>query len=228
MFLLSPTTNCDLVAVVKHFDDFHEDQFDFHSYCIRKVTLRAYVDVLRFEDRINGHEFYLKAAEGIVKVYLYLFDNPTSANGVADEPDYSTMTAAERKKAKAAARRKKKNTEKEAAVVATAAQQSSKLEGNDGNNTSPVVVDEDPNGEVLLKRDPMEEAKKYTNVLVNNAPKSLMTWILQYDVSIRRNKLLMALQVRDTATLFKITVSLKEECQILNSLCFLPSGFVQS
>lgn len=222
-----PPTYFDLVAVVKHFDDFHEDQFDFHSYCIRKVTLRAYVDVLRFEDKINGHEFYLKAAEGIIKVYLFLFDNPTSANGVADEPDYSIMTAAERKKAKAAARRKKKNTEKEAALVATTAQQSSKSDGSDGQqgkNSSPAVVDEDPNGELLLKRDPIEEAKKYTNILVNHAPKSLMTWILQYDVSIRRNKLLMALQVRGNGSLFK------HEGSKSNSKPFVLflSGFVQS
>ena len=29
--------------VERHFADFDEDQFDFHSYCIRKMTLRAYV-----------------------------------------------------------------------------------------------------------------------------------------------------------------------------------------
>lgn len=34
-------------AVEKHFADFAEDQFDFHTYCIRKTTLRAYVDILR-------------------------------------------------------------------------------------------------------------------------------------------------------------------------------------
>lgn len=34
-------------AVEKHFADFAEDQFDFHGYCVRKGTLRAYVDVLR-------------------------------------------------------------------------------------------------------------------------------------------------------------------------------------
>jgi len=25
------------MAITKHFDDFQEDQFDFHGYCIRKV-----------------------------------------------------------------------------------------------------------------------------------------------------------------------------------------------
>jgi len=34
-------------AIEKHFQEFIEDQFDFHTYCIRKMTLRAYVDILR-------------------------------------------------------------------------------------------------------------------------------------------------------------------------------------
>ncbi|RLN73598.1 hypothetical protein BBJ28_00026180, partial [Nothophytophthora sp. Chile5] len=34
-------------AVEKHFNDFIEDQFDFHTYCIRKMTLRAYLQMLR-------------------------------------------------------------------------------------------------------------------------------------------------------------------------------------
>jgi hypothetical protein len=30
-------------AVRKHYDDMEEDQFDFHQYCLRKMTLRSYV-----------------------------------------------------------------------------------------------------------------------------------------------------------------------------------------
>ena len=40
-----------LLAVVRHFGDFAEDQFDFHSYCVRKMTLRAYVAMLRSAGR---------------------------------------------------------------------------------------------------------------------------------------------------------------------------------
>ena len=29
--------------IERHFDDITEDQFDFHTYCMRKMTLRAYV-----------------------------------------------------------------------------------------------------------------------------------------------------------------------------------------
>lgn len=49
-----------LLATVKHFDDFVEDQFDFHAYCVRKMTLRAYVQMLRMEDSIHKNIFYSK------------------------------------------------------------------------------------------------------------------------------------------------------------------------
>lgn len=49
-----------LLAVVKHFEDFQEDQFDFHSYCVRKMTLRSYVEMLRMEDNLHHNVFYSK------------------------------------------------------------------------------------------------------------------------------------------------------------------------
>jgi peptide alpha-N-acetyltransferase len=33
-----------------------EDQFDFHTYCLRKMTLRAYIELLRCEDTIYKHK----------------------------------------------------------------------------------------------------------------------------------------------------------------------------
>ena len=41
-----------LRAVNTHFTDMIEDQFDFHTYCLRKMTLRAYIELLRCEDTI--------------------------------------------------------------------------------------------------------------------------------------------------------------------------------
>jgi len=218
------------VAVEKHFEDFHEDQFDFHSYCIRKVTLRSYIDVLNWEDTLYGDQSYTVAADGIIKNYLHLYDNPEvkrlallgddALNG-GKETDYSALTPAERKKAKAQARKKKKAAEKKKAKMEEEAEaRRLKMEdggdtGDDGSNqhngkqgkkgsgggggtttsaTDPVVKDDDPDGKVLLDKDPLEEAKKYTCTLVKNAPNRFSTWIHQYDVSIRRGKFMMALQ----------------------------------
>lgn len=38
-------------VISKHFDDFVEDQFDFHSYCLRKLTLRSYTGTDNKYDR---------------------------------------------------------------------------------------------------------------------------------------------------------------------------------
>jgi hypothetical protein len=48
------------LAISKHFADFQEDQFDFHSYCMRQMTLRSYVKMLRMEDRIYDNPNYIK------------------------------------------------------------------------------------------------------------------------------------------------------------------------
>lgn len=40
-------------SVEKHFDDFVDDQFDFHSYCLRRTTLRSYVACLRMTDTLQ-------------------------------------------------------------------------------------------------------------------------------------------------------------------------------
>ena len=178
------------VAVVKHFDDINEDQFDFHAYCLRKVTLRAYVSVLRFEDELYGQSYFCEAAVGITRIYLHLADSPTATETA--EPDYSKMSAAERKKAKAIARKKKKAEEKKESEL----RQKDAVNGGNKNQKGgkPAVVDEDPLGKELLKKDPLEEAKKYSALLARYAPQLLETWIIQYDVASRRKKSLMALQ----------------------------------
>jgi NMDA receptor-regulated protein 1 len=214
-------------AVAKHFDDINEDQFDFHNYCVRKVTLRAYVDVLRFEDEAYGQEYFVRAASGIVGIYLRLMDRPSSDD--SKEPDYSSMTAAERKKAKAIARKKKKAAEKkdeeEAAAAAAAAASIVSQDNADaaagapgtsngttnhtsskpgttttanssaaGSTAKPSFVEEDPLGRELLAKDPADEARKYASMLVRYAPKSLDSWLLCYDVAVRRRKPLLALR----------------------------------
>lgn len=54
----------------RHFSEIIEDQFDFHTYCMRKMTLRAYVGLLRLEDVLRRHPFYYKAAQCAIEVRL--------------------------------------------------------------------------------------------------------------------------------------------------------------
>jgi N-alpha-acetyltransferase 15/16, NatA auxiliary subunit len=181
--------------VIKHFDDFHEDQFDFHAYCIRKVTLRAYTDVLKFEDNLWGEDYYFTAAEGTIQIYLNLYDNPL-VDEEDTEPDYSKMSAAERKKAKAIARKKAAQVKKKEAEKKKNDDISTENGGaqkpKKGDKLSP--VEEDPEGKELLKKDALEEAKNYSSILSKHCPNRIGTWVLQYDVAIRRKKPMLALQ----------------------------------
>ena len=61
---------------LQHFVEIIEDQFDFHTYCMRKMTLRSYVGLLRLEDVLRSHPFYFKAARCAIQVYLHLHDHP--------------------------------------------------------------------------------------------------------------------------------------------------------
>ena len=75
-----------LLQVSKHFADFTEDQFDFHNYCIRKMTLRHYIEMLRSEDRLYSHIYFSRAAWGAIQAYLELHDAPAQAAKVHNLP----------------------------------------------------------------------------------------------------------------------------------------------
>jgi peptide alpha-N-acetyltransferase len=126
-----------------------------------------------------------------------------------DELDYSDMTPAERKKAKNLARKKKKadggsgdsggGGGKDGMLSKTNTDGS----GNKKKSAKPHVIDEDPDGKELLALDHLDEAKKFAAILVRHCPKRMSSWALQYDVSIRRGKMLLAMQVRDLVCTFR-------------------------
>ncbi|GBG90818.1 hypothetical protein CBR_g51323 [Chara braunii] len=199
------------LAVEKHYQDMEEDQFDFHTYCLRKMTLRAYVKMLRMADRLHSHKFFCRAAAGAVRCYLKVFDKPPSAT--AEEADAATMqsmTSAERKKArrqKAKGERAKKleeeraAKEEEAAAAAAAAAASAKgagggaKKGGGGASQGAKPVDTDPDGEKLLQvPDLLAEASKYLRLLQDHADSSFETHLLAYEVAVRKRKLLLALR----------------------------------
>jgi N-alpha-acetyltransferase 15/16, NatA auxiliary subunit len=92
------------MAVERHFDDIIEDQFDFHTYCLRKVTLRAYIATLRMEDDVRSHRYYERAATGAVRCLLLLEDmsdgeRQATTGGMVDISGFADLSDADRKKA---------------------------------------------------------------------------------------------------------------------------------
>mmetsp|Transcript_7717 Transcript_7717/g.47814 ORF Transcript_7717/g.47814 Transcript_7717/m.47814 type:complete len:723 (-) Transcript_7717:3476-5644(-) len=57
------------------FEDFQEDQFDFHLYCLRKTTLRTYIEALRFIDSMRERQEFQDASLESIKALLALHDN---------------------------------------------------------------------------------------------------------------------------------------------------------
>jgi hypothetical protein len=86
-------------ATLAHFEEFREDQYDFHGYCLRKLTLRAYVDMLHMEDGIYGSQAFRDAAVGAIQCYLALHDRPPGcAEAEAEAAQLATLSDAQRKK----------------------------------------------------------------------------------------------------------------------------------
>lgn len=61
------------LSVEKHYNDMVEDQFDFHTYCLRKMTLRAYIRMLRFQDHLHSHRFFFRAASSAIRYDFLIF-----------------------------------------------------------------------------------------------------------------------------------------------------------
>lgn len=77
----------DFVFLIQHFAEITDDQFDFHTYCMRKMTLRSYVDLLKLEDVLRCHPFYFKAAKVAIEIYLKLHDHPLTDENKELEAD---------------------------------------------------------------------------------------------------------------------------------------------
>ncbi|XP_010254211.1 PREDICTED: N-alpha-acetyltransferase 16, NatA auxiliary subunit-like isoform X1 [Nelumbo nucifera] len=182
----------NFLAIEKHYADMTEDQFDFHSYCLRKMTLRAYVEMLKFQDRLHSHKYFHKAAVGAIRCYMKLYDSPPKSMVEEDEemaklpPSLKKKMRQKQRKAEARAKKEaeEKNEESSAGNV-------SKF----GKRQHVKPVDLDPNGEKLLQvEDPLLEATKYLKLLQNNSSDFLETHLLSFEVNMRRQKILLAFQ----------------------------------
>ena len=180
--------------VEKTFVEIYDDQFDFHTYSIRKMTLRAYIDLLQMEDRLRSHPFYKKVALKAVELYLSLYDTPKDK--LIDEEAFggvsvvfmpsihhhfyyykhtnttANMSLADRKKA---LRKAKKAELKKTAQQAP----------------EPIVPgkksDEDPNGQKYLEGDLLASAMTFLKPLLEFSPMCVQSQLLGVSVYLRKS-----------------------------------------
>jgi tetratricopeptide (TPR) repeat protein len=178
-------------AAFNIFDIWQEDQFDFHNFSLRKGMIRAYIDMLRWEDRLRDHPFYSKMAISAVQAYVMLHDNPDLAhgpvlNGMNGDGKDGGADAAERKKALKKAKREQQKMEKAAAEKKEALKASkSSAKSADGEAKK---EDDDPLGKTLAEtKEPLQDAMKFLAPLLEFSPDSIDAQCAGFEVFIRRS-----------------------------------------
>lgn len=182
-------------AIADIFDVWHEDQFDFHSFSLRKGQIRAYIDMVRWEDHLRDHPFFTRAAIQAVKIYLRLADNPklTSSN----DPSLDQLDPVERKKAEKKLKKEKEKAEKAEAERKAAAAAKATAKGDDGETKK---EDTDPNGEKLLaNKEPLEAALRFLKPMLELSPKNIEAQNVGFEIYLRKNKYLLALKCLQAA-----------------------------
>ncbi|KAB5574252.1 hypothetical protein DKX38_001446 [Salix brachista] len=205
------------LAVEKHYADITEDQFDFHSYCLRKMTLRAYVEMLKFQDRLHSHAYFRKAAAGAISLsqnaaYMLSFSYACAAQTFSILASLSHIFHVLLLGLETWAKLTEYGTIKSYSLPLSGASCICLMDvsmsiaevRNEESSASGVSklgkrhvkpVDPDPNGEKLLQvEDPLLEATKYLKLLQKHSPDSLETHLLSFEVNMRRKKILLALQ----------------------------------
>ncbi|KAL8414295.1 hypothetical protein RB594_005503 [Gaeumannomyces avenae] len=191
-------------AIFTIFDIWQEDQYDFHTFSLRKGLIRAYVEMIRWEDHLRDHPFYSRVALDAVALYVDMHDGQvgtSSSNGVngnaadgADAGGEETATA-ERKKAAKKAKKELQKAEREAQEKAT--KQDPNKPGQKGKQTDTEAAkkkDEDPLGlKLAATKTPLDDAVKFLLPLLQFSPKNIEAQLAGFEVYIRRNKYLLAL-----------------------------------
>jgi N-alpha-acetyltransferase 15/16, NatA auxiliary subunit len=178
-------------AVYNIFDVWQEDQFDFHSFSLRKGMIRAYIDMVRWEDHLRDHPFYARMALSAVKAYLLLHDQPDLAHGPLpggiNGSGGGSGDSAERKKALKKAKREQQKLEKAEAEKREAKKISGTAKGTDSETKK---EDDDPLGSKLVQtQEPLKDAMKFLTPLLEHSPGNIETQVAGFEVYLRRSKI---------------------------------------
>ena len=175
------------------FDIWQEDQFDFHNFSLRKGQIRAYIDMVRWEDGLRRHPFYARAAISAIEIYILLNDNPNLAragmvNGIPE--NLNSMDANERKKAIKKAKRDQEKQEKVEAEKREANRKAVQKKQGTGADGETKKEDFDPQGRGLIQtKAPLDMAMKYLAPLLEFSPKNIEGQNAGFEVFMRRSAL---------------------------------------
>ncbi|KAG4303848.1 hypothetical protein PORY_002736 [Pneumocystis oryctolagi] len=168
-------------TIRKIFDIWNDDQFDFHSYSLRRGTIRAYTDCLKWEDCLFSHPCYLKAAKLAINIYMLLYDQPNLKNNF----NCTDLTSFDNKKTL----KQTENIKFQNNLDAKKIKKENERENNIQN------VDDDPNGNKLIQTEnPLEEAFRFLLPLQPFSINNIHVYIMEFEIYFRQKKYLKALK----------------------------------
>uniref|UniRef100_A0A914HAH5 Uncharacterized protein n=1 Tax=Globodera rostochiensis TaxID=31243 RepID=A0A914HAH5_GLORO len=175
--------------IERHFVNFYEDQYDFHNYCLRKMSLSSYVRFLRFEDCLHVQKFYLSASKLAASIYLDMIENPQKFVDKITEGE-ETLSASDLKKMRRKANKAKAAEEK--------TKQNGQFQGKQKRRTDGEldVIEPEPLDPKKLSKpeDPLEEATKFIQPVLQMPCEDVDLWIVAFRLYFHKNKLLVMLQ----------------------------------
>ena len=182
--------------IERHFTEMNEDQFDFHSYCIRKVTLRAYVDLLRLVDVLKEHPFYFNIAKLAIEIYLKLLDNPLKSveeeQKTANELNkQNSLVNGKKSKKEKKIKQELNENNKENEQKKDAKSKDKLLNSNvySSLHSEPLIVKD-----LERPKEPLVEAERFLKPLQLFASNRIETHLLAFEIYNRKNKYLLMLQ----------------------------------
>jgi len=172
-------------TVFEIFETWTDDQFDFHAFSLRKGMVRAYVEMMRWEDTLRKDPLFTRAALSAIKIYTMLADDPLLAQRSAANGANGASTAAEKKKA---AKKRKEAEKAEAEKKAKVAKQPVP-KGEDAEDVK--KADADPEGTAAMKvaaERPLEEAMRFVTPVLEFSPRNLEGQVAGFEVFVRRGR----------------------------------------
>ena len=211
----------------KVFQEFWDDQLDFHSYCMRKMTLRSYVNLVRFEDTLRSHPTYIRAATAAISIFTKLHDDPATPPFIAsaekedEDPALAGLSEAEKKKAL----KKQRQAEAKRAAKAEAEAAEKKKKAEEAAANGETVEDEGPKPDLDPKglegfkstlETPLKAAEKWVRFLQSHAADKPETWTSTFDVALRQKNWLLA--TRAVVKLYKLDPTSSRVTELVVSL----------
>jgi hypothetical protein len=143
--------------------------------------------LLRFEDSIYGHSYFIRAAKGAIRCYLDLYDHPEWR----EHADTTQLTSESRGALRAETNKNRPQGMKPGPKVLSVSDQrpTGKV------NRAVKQVDEDPSGRSLIEdKDVLREALPFLQKLKTFAKNDIDVWVLGYHLYKRLGKPLLQLQ----------------------------------